>query len=141
MSTKIKIHVTKEILERSAYCGLRKPINMCNGKDIMEMPIMKEGQIGSNCAVALAIWDIFPNAWVNGTFIKFYSLSGEETGRSKLPMPIPKYINDFDGNSPELRRIMKPISFEIDVPDEVIDEISIGEITERLKDCKTIELV
>ena len=52
-------------------------------------------------------------------------------------------LEEFDGHShkPTGRLRMRPMSFVITVPEKVIEKIGIEEITELLKESKTLELV
>lgn len=145
---KVLIKVTKEILERS---------KMCTSKIV-------EG-VGFNCAISLAIREIFPNAWVGGdinlinmdyfnenlpklkmsqSFDEFMLLLLLEESRTciiKLPIEAQDFIEDFDNNSAQRRVEMEPISFEINVPDEIIEEIGINEVYKVLSESKTLEMV
>jgi len=133
---KIKIHVTREILERSAMCpGLTDD----NGVEVR-----------TNCAVALSVIEIFPNAEVYQFGMTFTrkeispldSLAGRGYGiywgRTN---PIAHFIGRFDALAFEERRLMPEQSFEIDVPSEVIEKIGIGEVYKILSESKTLELV
>ena len=135
---KIQINITKEVLERSSMCGR-------NGE-----------QINSNCAIALAVREIMPQAHVTGWFIvptdelynefdKKYTTSmrcvqGDERVIN-LPETAMNFISKFDCKSPEFRVQMDEISFEIDVPNEVIDMIGLSEVYRVLSESKTLELV
>lgn len=117
----ILIKVTKEILEKSMYCGIG-----WGGGSIIE-----------NCAIAYAVREIFPGAQV-GDGIYLYNMNAE-----KIPIPVEAqgFIGKFDGLMPGDRVKMKPISFEIEVPSEVIDQIGIGDVYKILSESKTLELV
>ena len=132
--TKLKISVTKEILEKSRHCS--------NG----------ESQ-GFNCAVALSIRDIFPTAYCFQSVLLFFEEDlidwrrrGLFSGLSKYPHAIfpPavfSWIKEFDNSTPEERITMQPISFEIEIPDAVIEQINIDELRPLLTNHPTIELV
>src|SRR5688572_10299734 len=120
MSTILKITVTKEILEKSKDCGYGG------------------GPTPYNCAVALAVRDIFPRACVGGNFwspdqcvFDSYILPAEAIG----------IINKFDLTEPDDRPNITPISFEIEIPDEVISQINIDEIRSLLINHQNLELV
>lgn len=121
MPTKLKITVTKEILEKSKNC---------------------QAYDGSNCAVSLAIRDIFPNTYVNTKTIDF---DPHNPFNTKLLVSLPSnaysFIRTFDEASPAQRINMKPISFEIEIPDEVIDKINIDELKPLLQNHPTLQLV
>lgn len=137
---KILIKVTKEILARSAMCN---------------------SNTGMNCAIVCAINDLIPNCWVakeqlyvyedESTFILFLHMrdmcmnSGVNEVKPKLIIDLPEkaidFIDIFDYSTPEYRKAMQPISFEIDVPNELIEKIGIGEVYKVLSESKTLEHV
>ncbi len=127
MSYKLNIKVTKEILEKSKMCGKNK--------------------VGLNCAIALAIRDIFPSAWITGSKILIDPIFLKEGCgiKSKLAIKLPieaiHFIHEFDRIKPKRRVLMNEISFDIDIPDAVIEELNIDELKEVLKESKTLELI
>jgi hypothetical protein len=133
--TKLKITVTKEILEKSKYCGKRP-----YGEEI-------EDDAPSNCAIALAVREIFPFAWVGEDEIDpFYrTIVGFEfrplSERIELPTNAKNFITRFDGTSADDRPLLPEISFEVEIPDCVIDQINIDELRPLLANHPTLELV
>lgn len=130
---KLKIKVTKEILEESKDCTYSN--DEYNSRAGYE----------TNCAIAKAIIQLLPGAFVDGEHIAFYS--SYETYRRKQPLvkiPLPKsaklFIDEFDCADPEERAQMKPMSFTVDVPDYLIERIGISEVHRILKESKTLEL-
>jgi len=122
MSIKLKISVTKEILERSKMCGF---------DNIRDMT--------TNCAIALAIRDVFPQAIVETEELYFF---GDDKGpKASLPKKAINFIIDFDLNEPDLRVDMNPISFNITIPAKVIKQINIEEVKILLTNHPTLELV
>lgn len=127
--TKIKINVTQEILQKSSMCGMN----------------INEG-VGNNCAIALAVREIFPAAWVEDTrILPFYSekkttFKNIYDFKIALPTEATDFINLFDNYRPELRVKMTPISFEVEIPENVIDKLAEG-WEEVLVESKTLELV
>lgn len=117
MSVKLKISVTKEILEKSHNCS--------------------ETQVAMNCAIALAVRDIFPDACVGPIGIRPFSNQIAIT----LPKNARQFIGQFDSSTPEERMEMSPITFEIEVPDEVIELINIDELKPLLQNHPTLELL
>ena len=115
--TKLKIKVTKDILERSKMC-------LTN--------------VGYNCAVALAVRDIFPRAWVEDDCIM--PVSVEQT---KIPLPesATDFISKFDRYDAEERVNMPELEFEISIPDEVIEKINIEELKPLLQNHPTLQLI
>lgn len=119
---KLKINITKEVLEESKYCGTDKG----NG-----LPTKK------SCAVAVAICDLLPNAQVSLAIIFGYYKPD-----IFLPDVAVNFISAFDKliRKPEERVKMTPFSFDIEVPDEWLKDISIEEIHKVLADSPTMEL-
>lgn len=124
---KLKIKVTKEILEKSAFCGYEGPID--------------EDTMGTNCAIALAVRDIFPQAWVAPHIICPFGIKGL-THRDDiiLPQEAQNFIDVFDGYTPELRIQMSELEFEVEIPDTVIEQINISEVTSLLQNHPTLKL-
>lgn len=142
---KILVKVTKDILERSRFCATTDLLN---------------NKVGQNCAIGLAIFDLFGNnSWVSENAILFfingikftqvksmfsnmdYSILDKEDYQFTLPEEVTEFIKRFDSSTPDERLNMKLISFEIDVPNEVIDQIGIGQAYKVLSESKTLELV
>jgi hypothetical protein len=127
MATELKIKITKDILKKSMYCG-----NMDTGK---------------NCAIALAVRDIFPEACVGCSYIYPHHYGSDVCNPFKNQMPLPdearNFIENFDNlrDSPEKRLEMEELEFSVKIPDSLISEIDISSITEILKDHKNRELV
>lgn len=115
---KLKISVTEEIL---------------NGDCV--------AQNGSNCAIAKAVKQIFPFAHVQYDFIRPFTYMRTEwcnkvAYRIFLPKEAKKFIEEFDsGHS------VAPISFEVEIPDSVIEQINIEEIRPLLQNHPSLELI
>lgn len=126
---KLKIKVTKEILRKSQMCGMHA-----------------DDAISSNCAIALAVREIFPHAHVterievwNKPFL--WGRNGESCiGTIDLPFEAIKFIDDFDNAMPWERTKMKEIEFEVEIPDWFLDTVNIDEVREVLKNSSTLEL-
>ncbi len=116
MSVPFKIKITKEILEQSRNCG-RNEIEI----------------IGRNCPIALALKDIFPEAFVSGNYIHLFG-SEDENNVANLEIPLPKVAQDFVrlfdslSTNPGARPLLPEFEFEISIPDEIVAEINIDEI-------------
>lgn len=137
---KILIKVTKDVLKRSMMCGEAD----CD-------------DIGRNCAIALAVCQLLPNSTVDvhalmekramprHYFINIYRthcvFNEDFICAIPLPAEAEKFIDRFDVLSPIDRLVMEPISFEVDIPNEVIDLITISEAYRILSESKTLELV
>lgn len=134
MSTKIKITVTKEILEKSKYCGI---INK---------------QVSENCAFSLAVRELFPNASVKQKLIfpnGYNSEDGKhfdsaiqempiETISFSIPYNMTSFIDVFDECLPLERVKLPEQSFELDIPDWALPNVDIEAL---LKDSKTLQLI
>lgn len=126
--TRIKIKITKEILKESSDCNI-------NGK-----------KAGDNCAIALAVRDIFPKAWITPVSILAEGLNFKRR-ESCFVIPLPEeavnFIRMFDNNSPEGRQEMNEREFELEIPDEALQLIGNGEIEQVkqiISQSKTLEL-
>lgn len=120
MSVKLQITVTKEILERTKNCSTDCKVAI------------------ENCAIALAVRDVFPSAKVWGNYIDpgkgFF-------GIILLPKPATEFICQFDDHDPEERAKMEPVSFEIEISDAIIEKINIDEIRPLLENHATLKLI
>ena len=134
---KFKINITKEVLELSKMCNI-------NG--------INRNSVGQNCAIGKAIVDIFGlNSWVNRKTISFYDSAVYKNDTNVIHLPIGNiqlssettmFIDKFDTSSAEDRVLMTPFSFEIDVPDTILEQIiDISEITTLLAKAPYMELV
>jgi hypothetical protein len=120
----LKIKVTKEILMKSRYCGT---VNT-----------------GESCAIACAVRDIFPNAYV-GTreiFVNKEDLDDDACKQTiQLPEEATEFIHEFDKGNPASRTELPELEFIVDIPDAVIDHINIDEIRPLLTNHPTLELI
>lgn len=133
----LKIKVTKEILEKSKYCG---------------------GNMGS-CAIAQAVRDIFPTAIVGFVDMALFSPDIKEVGNEawmdfwyKFKHEKPKdnhisvseemyqFISLFDRTPEEERPNLPEQEFEINLCDKVIEKINIEEIKSVLENHPTLQL-
>lgn len=129
---KLLIKITKNILEQSKMCNVVKCLSGT------------ESGVGANCAIALAVRSIFPDAWVDEeNIIPFFfkELHKPIVHKIKLPYEACGFIAKFDSSTPDKRIQMPEFSFEIDVPDEIINQIGISEVHKILQESKTMELV
>jgi hypothetical protein len=116
MAVSFKIKVTKEILELSKGCGAE------------ELEI-----IGENCAIALAVKEIFPDVVVTGDFIYPFGVDDNDQW-DELKILLPKMAQDFIKNFDSLYKIpnqrlrLPEFEFEISIPDEIISQINIDEV-------------
>lgn len=129
MSTTLQIRVTREILKKAAYCGHIKEKGKWLHSDDESVCV------ASNCAIALAVRDIFPNALVEPFHI--HPFGNEMFGACYSEIDLPKKATDFimafDDLMPEDRRIMEPLEFEVEVPDDVLKHaFSIEDLVKEL---------
>lgn len=139
---KLEIHITKEVLEKSAMCGFYPGTRQTEGNNVSE-----------NCAVAIAVRDIFPDAAIGPETIHTFGTNCPYNMKIEMPLEARAMIMQFDNfrNSTDHRynkedaiagrKAMEPMSFVVDVPDVVIDKIGINEVHEAVKKSKTLELV
>jgi hypothetical protein len=118
MPTPLKIVISKAIIQQAKYCGSE------NDADT----------VGNNCAVAIAVIDIFPNVYVSGYHIFPFGMGCENEQRLSIPLPViaQQFIKLFDGFhlTPKLRLLLPEFEFTIDIPDEVIEQINIDDVKE-----------
>ena len=129
MPVQFKIRITKEIIEHCKKCGVEN----------------NKREIGSNCAVAFALKDIFPDVYVTNYYIFPFGIDAEKEKDVKIAMPViaQQFIKLFDGFylMPNLRPLLPEFEFIINIPGEVIDQVNIDELMESIKgDKKTNEL-
>lgn len=133
MSVELKIKVTKEIINKTRFCGLKGEESVDN--------------YSSNCAIALAVRDIFPIAYVGPCFITV--CTHDNSFMIDLPVEATEFIHEFDDATGakslveciQWRQSLDPIEFSIQVPDELIEKINIDEISKVLENHPNLELV
>ena len=128
MSIKMKIKVTKEILKKSMWCH----------------PNQGNCFVGTSCAIALSVIDIFPDGYVGENSI--FPFWGENNLEIKLPKEPIVFIESFDAlvQNPIERLKLPELEFEIEIPDSVISQIGNGNIDEVktiIQNSETLELV
>lgn len=125
---KILIKVTKDVLRKAMMCG---------------------DNSASNCAIAVASIEILGDCQVSYTnegkpAIYYYPKSLDVSSvEIPLPMKAKEFMLDFDmlRHTPHERLLLPEQSFEVTLPDRVIQEIGIGEAYRVLSESKTLELV
>jgi hypothetical protein len=117
--TKLKIKVTKEILDESKWCSYN---------------------MSSNCAIACAIREIFPRAIVGYSRISIFVPGKQWPEYVALPVEAQHFVREFDKSTAGERAAMSEIEFEIELPGVVVEMINIDEVKEILKTSKTLEL-
>lgn len=140
---KIQVNITKEILRQSMNCPVPQT-----------KKASEEAMVGQNCAIGKAIFNLFGDkSFVMKTriVIDINGIDGikimndREYSPSLINIEIDEevaiFINDFDNFSPEKRLEMAPFSFEIELPEEVINLIGISEITKILEETPSLDLV
>jgi hypothetical protein len=118
MPVNFKIQVTKEII---AQC---KEVGVLDDVDI----------IGNKCPIAVAMKGIFPEVHVSNLY--FYPFGRDVERKIDLPQIAQNFINLFDSlcTIAKTRLLIPAFEFEIEIPDEVIESIS---IEKDLVDCTT----
>jgi len=121
MPVQYKIKITKEILEHCKNCGTEN----------------SRHDIGSNCAVAFALKDIFPDVYVTDCYIFPFGVDAANGKNIKIMLPViaQQFIKLFDGFylMPNLRTSLPEFEFSININDEVLDLINIDEVREVIK--------
>ena len=118
MPVQFKIAITKDIINQSKNCGLDNDLY----------------KIGTNCAVAAALQNIFPQVYVTNFYIFPFGIEHNEARNLKIALPLvaQQFIKLFDGFSfaPKLRLMLPEFEFVVDIPDEIINLINIDEVKE-----------
>lgn len=129
MSVKLKIKITKEILRETRGCS------------------NETCAVQTNCAVAVAIRDILPEASVDGEFInvRIGNWRDETIEYIKILLP-PKaqsFIVQFDklAKYPNERENIPELEFEVNIPNKLIETINIEEVKQLLVNHPNLELV
>lgn len=122
--TTILVRVTKEILAETRYCG-----NTAH-----------TGLLSRNCAIAQALKAIFPQVSVGHNYV--YIQTSRKT-MIQLPSNVATFIYEFDRLrfKPEQRLSLTPITFELNVPNELIDEIGITQLKDLINETDNLVLV
>ncbi len=126
----LKIKVTKDILEKSKMCGVGYQGYSTQDK-------LKPSE---NCAIALAVRDIFPNASVGYNEIIF-DVEDKDSDWTFTTAPMFEFISEFDRATPMERPFLPEKEFELKIPDAVIEKINIEELMPILKNHPTLELI
>lgn len=120
MPIQFKIAITKEIIIQCKNCG--------TGND--------DRPVENNCAIAVALADFFPMAYVTDLYIFPFGIEGEKEKDIKISMPdiARQFVKLFDGFrfTPRLRLMLPAFEFMIDIPDEVIERINIEDAKELI---------
>ena len=127
---KLEISITRDILNRSANC--------------VSFP-------GQNCAIGLAIFEIFGHrSNVDSHEIVILNknlyegdliLKSNVMAQIPLPNKAQEFIDEFDESLPHERKLMEPFTFEINIPENVIEMINIDEIYKVLETSTCLKLV
>lgn len=115
----LKVKVTKEILKKSMMCGVGFPSERL-------MTDKQKDYIGQNCAISLAVRDVFPYAFV-GDYI--YWPFGD-TNPSELPIESTHngshFIKKFDNlrGHPSLRLHIPETEITLQITDEILNKLA-----------------
>jgi len=125
MPIQFNIVITKEIIVQCKNCG--------TGND--------DRRVENNCAIAVALADIFPKVYVTDLYIFPFGIEGDKEKDIKISMPVvaQQFIKLFDGFrfTPRLRLILPAFEFTIDIHDEVIEQINIDDVKALVKKAGT----
>lgn len=118
MPTHFNVAITKEIIKECKNCGI-------------ELHAAER-----NCAIAVALRDIFPNVYVSNFSIYPFGIDFKTDKEIKIPLPLVarQFIKLFDGFShlPQLRLLLPEFDFMLEIPDDIIEEIDIEEVKELI---------
>ena len=114
MPTQFKIVITKKIIEQCINCGTSDDPRL----------------VENNCAIAVALADIFPEVHVTSRYIFPYGIDHEKRLQIPIPVIAQQFIKLFDGFrlTPRLRLLLPEFEFTIDIPDEVIEQVNIDDV-------------
>jgi hypothetical protein len=120
--TTLRIKITKDILEKSKFCDTNP---------------------GKNCAISLAIRDIFPNAHIGENSIDpfFDDERVSDSHRIWLPKEASSFIRKFDHTCWQSRPDMDEFEFDIFISDSVLERIDIEEVKTALAEHPTLCLL
>ncbi len=125
MPVQFKISITKDIIHQSKNCGIDNDLY----------------KIGTDCAVAVALQDIFPHVYVTNFYIFPFGIENNQLKHLKIALPLvaQQFIKLFDGFcfAPKLRLMLPEFEFNVDVPDEIINVINIDEVQEIISNKHT----
>ena len=125
MPIQFKIVITKDIIAQCKNCGTTND----------------DRQVENNCAIAVALADIFPKVYVTDLYIFPFGIEGDKEKDIKISMPViaKQFIKLFDGFrfTPRLRLMLPAFEFTIDIADEVIEQINIDDVKELIKTSDT----
>ena len=141
---KLKVEVNKRIIQEAASCPL-VPHSSVLLKKFQDEHLR---DLISNCLVSRAVREIFPQAvTMTGTeFGVLYAFidpfnEGDDENNIMLPGEVAKAIDGFDYANTKERLLIKPFTFEIDVPASVIERIGISQAYKALSEARTVSLV
>ena len=117
---KLQVKVTKEILRESMYCGM-------DGK----LP-------NSNCAVALAVRQIFPKASVGSVGYLPFGYIGNQIKHDGS-----EFISLFDSlkSTPEKRLSIPETTVTLDITDEILERINLEDMSNMVSKIEHLELI
>ena len=129
---KLRIFITKNIIKQSMNCGINVPL--CDAK------------FGQNCAIGVAIVKLFGmKSWVATDEIRIYAKNYNPGINPIYLIPLPEiasdFISAFDDLIPEDRIKMIPISFDIDIPEELVEKLGLSYMHKIIEIEPQLELV
>lgn len=144
---KLRVKITKEVLEKSKHCLVKKIVRsetIAVGVTLTTVETQNDEDhylpFSSNCAVYHAVNELIPDAKVDSAFIGVLDAEGKSF-HITLPDSAIAFIQQFDFMDMNQRMLLPEMEFEIDVPDGLIDSIGIDEVKKVLEESTTLELV
>jgi len=110
--TPFKIQVTEEIIHQCKDAGVPGEAEV----------------LGNVCPIATTIKDMFPDVYVANEYL--FPYGQKSTLKIKLPQIARNFINLFDSlcMMPNVRLKIPAFEFEIEIPEEVIEKVSIENV-------------
>ena len=119
---KLQVKVTKEILRESMYCNQ---------------------QYHNNCAIAIAIKEIFPKSetygesvFILGSDSEVYPIMGLEAKHDGK-----EFIEKFDKSNPQKRSLMPETIVTLDITDEILEKINLEDMSNMVSKIEHLELI
>jgi len=129
---KLRIKITKEVLETTKTCGLA-----CSSNSL-KLKSSETTKQGENCAVTYIFRELFPTC-ITGMDAIYTEYGEKAITIAHLPVSVSEFIQLFDTSSPNKRARIKPFDFEIELTEEALELITIEEVVEVLKTSTTLE--
>jgi hypothetical protein len=99
--------------------------------------------LAQNCAIAVAVGDLFGRDETRVGIREIHTKIGGTDFTIELPPDAKQFIRVFDSlkPTPEIRLSLKEFSFDVEVPEELIEAIGINQVLEILSKSPSLDLV